>query len=114
MIKLKDLSVNFGNQRVLSDINLDIAPGKWHCLVGPNGAGKSTLLKVLLGRVAYSGEAKENGVEIFRNLKREIAYVPQNPQIPVGMNLFEYVSLGRSRKDGWGKANKSKIGRAHV
>ena len=109
MIRLRDLSVNLGNQRVLSDINLEIVPGKWHCFVGPNGAGKSTLLKVLLGRVAYSGEAKENNLEIFRNLKREIAYVPQNPQIPAGMNLFEYVSLGRSRKDGWGKVNKAKV-----
>ena len=102
-IVISDLSVRYGEKTVLDDLSLEIEGGKWTCLVGPNGAGKTTFLKVLLGMAPYSGSIQDDGVEVFNNHKRNIAFVPQQPQIPQGMTVAEYVMLGRSKKDGWGK-----------
>ncbi len=102
MIVIKDLAVSLSGKEILKDISLTITESLWSCLVGPNGAGKTTLLKVLLGTTPYSGSVKSNGVEVFRNQKRNVAFVPQQPQIPQGMTVAEYVMLGRAKKDGWG------------
>lgn len=109
MIKVEDLNIRIGQRNILTDINIEIERGKWTCLVGPNGAGKTTLLKALLGSQAYSGSITDSGVEVFRNHDRNVAFVPQQPQIPIGMSVSEYVMLGRSKRDGWGnESNKSR------
>ena len=112
MINISDLNVRFGQRDILSNINIEIEDGKWTCLVGPNGAGKTTLLKSLLGSLAYSGSITDGGVEVYKNHDRNVAFVPQHPQIPIGMSVGEYVMLGRSKRDGWG--NESNLSRNQV
>ena len=46
----KDVSVAFGDHRVLDGVSLTTVPGRVHALLGPNGAGKSTLMSVLMGQ----------------------------------------------------------------
>jgi ABC-type multidrug transport system ATPase subunit len=46
-IEVKGLSKSFGNDRVLSDIDLKVGRGEHVTVLGPNGAGKTTLVKVL-------------------------------------------------------------------
>ena len=111
-IVVTDLTVRYSEKVVLDDISLEIASEKWTCLVGPNGAGKTTFLKVLLGMAPYAGSIQDHGVEVFNNHKRNVAFVPQNPQIPQGMSVAEYVMLGRSKREGWG--NESLTSRAYV
>jgi iron complex transport system ATP-binding protein len=106
MISLKNLTVRLGDKDVLKDIDLNINSGRWICLVGPNGAGKSTLIRTLLGVLPYSGNAIEDGNEIFKNGNREVGFIPQNPQIPMGMRIHEYVALGRRKIDGWSVESK--------
>lgn len=105
-ITISNLIVRYGEKVVLNDLSLEIEGGKWTCLVGPNGAGKTTLLKVLLGMANYAGSIQDQGVEVFNNHKRNVAFVPQQPQIPQGMRVAEYVMLGRSKSDGWGKDSR--------
>ena len=71
LVSLENVSVSFGQRRVLSDVSLELRPGKILTLLGPNGAGKSTLVRVVLGLVA-----PDEGV-ITRNGKLRIGYVPQ-------------------------------------
>ena len=106
MIELRDISVAIGQKQILSDISMELGNGNWISLVGPNGAGKTTLLKVLLGVIPYGGSAHENSVEIYRNHNRSVAYIPQNPQIPNGMRVYEYVGLGTRKFDGWSRESK--------
>lgn len=112
MIKVLDLTVSLGGKTILNDISLEIPHGHWTCLVGPNGAGKTTLLKALLGVREYSGSLQDKGVEVFRNHKRNVAFVPQHPEIPTGMTVAEYVALGRAKIDGWG--NESPESRSFI
>jgi len=106
MIDIQDLTVRIGATDILKDVNLSIIANSWTCFVGPNGAGKTTLLKSILGSQPYSGSIKDEGVEVFNNHDRNVAFVPQHPQIPVGMSVTEYVMLGRAKRDGWGTESK--------
>jgi ABC-2 type transport system ATP-binding protein len=47
MISIKELSVKFGNNQVLNNINIDFPGGDIHGIVGLNGAGKTTFFNVL-------------------------------------------------------------------
>jgi len=76
VIRIKNLSVYYGDNCALSDINLDIHENDFLGIIGPNGSGKSTLLKTILGLVKPS----KGSVEICAGeVKRGplIGYVPQ-------------------------------------
>lgn len=60
-ISLRDVTVDIGEKRILSDINLTIPAGSRVGIVGPSGSGKSTLLRVLAGLQPHSGEVSLDG-----------------------------------------------------
>ena len=60
-ISFRDVSVDIGEKRILSDINLTIPAGSRVGIVGPSGSGKSTLLRVLAGLQPHSGEVSLDG-----------------------------------------------------
>ncbi len=77
-LRVQNLSVKIGNDKILSDINLHVHCGEMVALIGPNGAGKSTLLKAILGQQDHEG------IIVFsspgqRGRKPKIGYVPQTP-----------------------------------
>ncbi len=49
IIRCQDLSIAYGREVVLRDVNLEIPRGVFLPFVGPNGAGKTTLLRSILG-----------------------------------------------------------------
>lgn len=51
LIRFENLSLDFGEQRILHDASLAIEPGERVCLIGRNGAGKSTTLKLINGQI---------------------------------------------------------------
>ncbi len=54
VIEMKDVSVRYGDQEVLSGISWLIGPGDRYGILGENGAGKSTLLKTMTGKLLPS------------------------------------------------------------
>jgi branched-chain amino acid transport system ATP-binding protein len=54
VLKVQNLSKNFGGLQALSGLNLTVASGERHAIIGPNGAGKSTLLNLIAGELAAS------------------------------------------------------------
>ena len=64
LIRLENVSKNYGNRVALSDVTLSFDPGEWVFILGPSGAGKSTLLRILAlaerpssGRIEIDPEA---------------------------------------------------------
>ena len=62
MLKVEDLSVQFGLRTVLEGVNLEIEPGEVVGVIGPNGCGKTTLLNALSGFVR-----PRSGSVLFKN-----------------------------------------------
>ncbi|CAH3473985.1 TPA: zinc ABC transporter ATP-binding protein ZnuC [Citrobacter freundii] len=97
LVSLENVSVSYGQRRVLSDVSLELRPGKILTLLGPNGAGKSTLVRVVLGLVAA-----DEGV-IKRNGQLRIGYVPQklylDTTLPLTVSRFMRLRPGTKKED---------------
>ncbi|MGA2294273.1 MAG: ABC transporter ATP-binding protein [Acidimicrobiales bacterium] len=105
IIEIDHLTVKAGSKVLVSDVSLDIPAGTWCTIVGPNGAGKTSLVETVAGlRKAASGAVRIDGTPLAamneRARARVVSLVPQHPQVPVGMTVKEYVSLGRSAYHG--------------
>jgi zinc transport system ATP-binding protein len=84
ILNVSDLTVEFSNQPIISDLNFKIPRGITLAIVGPNGAGKTTLFRALLNLVPYSGKIEWRG-------KVKIGYVPQVlsvRDIPISVREF--------------------------
>ena len=60
IIELKNISVAFGGEPVLKDLNLTIRDGEFVTLLGPSGCGKTTTLRIIAGF-----QEPDNGNVIF-------------------------------------------------
>ncbi|UGT43133.1 ABC transporter ATP-binding protein/permease [Nocardia yamanashiensis] len=85
--------------RVLSDIDLRIAPGRQVAVVGETGAGKSTLVKLLARLYDTSdGAVLVDGVDVrefrLRDYRRRLGVVPQEPFL-FGDTVHEAIAYGR-------------------
>lgn len=88
--KINNISVNFGKEQVLKNVNIHVHCGQLTVIIGKNGAGKSTLLKAILGEVEHTGNIT------FMDMKEKIAkrikigYVPQSINIEKHMPTTVY------------------------
>jgi iron complex transport system ATP-binding protein len=99
-VEIEGLTVKAGLKILVSNVTLAVEAGTWCTVVGPNGAGKTTLVEAVAGlrkpshgSVSISGRALAEMPE--RERARRVALVPQQPVIPSGMSVEDYVALGR-------------------
>lgn len=96
MIKIQNVKKKYGSITALNGVSFDIAMGKVTGLVGPNGCGKTTLIKSVLGLVVPDeGEIFVNEM-LVRNdweYRRQIGYMPQNPEFPDNLTINELLDL---------------------
>jgi phospholipid/cholesterol/gamma-HCH transport system ATP-binding protein len=55
LIRLRDLQVHFGQQRVLRNVNLEVPRGQTLAIIGESGCGKTVLLKTIIGLIRPTG-----------------------------------------------------------
>jgi iron complex transport system ATP-binding protein len=97
---LRDVHAGYTGVPVVRGVSAAVPEGGWLAIVGPNGAGKSTLLKTMAGLLPGGGEILIRGKtanSLSRKEKaRQLGYAPQNPALPHGLTVTDYVLLGRT------------------
>ena len=74
LIKCEHVDLGYENQDAVINVNMEVCPGDYLCIVGENGSGKSTLIKGLLGLLKPSG----GKLTVAEELKTTgIGYLPQ-------------------------------------
>lgn len=100
MLKVRNLSVNYGGIRALRNVSLEVPVGKIVTLIGANGAGKSSTLRAIAGLVKTSGGSatwKEKhllGLPPEDVLARGIALCPEGRRIFPHLTVLENLKLG--------------------
>jgi iron complex transport system ATP-binding protein len=99
-VTVRGVTVVLDGNRIISGVDLDVGSGEWLTVIGPNGAGKSTLLRTIGGLLAFDGAIDLFGRPLQRLRRRErarlVASVAQDPIVPPGMAVVDYVLLGRT------------------
>lgn len=97
---LDDVSVAYDGHAVVSGVTASVASGEWTALIGPNGAGKSSVLRAITRLTPHSGVVRIGGLATsglsWRRRAQLVAYIPQKPEMPAAMTVFDYTLLGRT------------------
>jgi iron complex transport system ATP-binding protein len=100
IVEFDTVTVRFEHQTVVDAVSASVARGEWVAIIGANGAGKTTLLRAVAGLVEYQGAIRVDGRDAAPLGRRErahaVSYVPQSPEMPGDMSVFDYVLLGRT------------------
>ncbi len=104
-LQTRQLSADLGGCRVLRGIDLQIAAGRWTCVVGPNGAGKSTLLKALAGLLPHSGHVLWQGQPLASLTRQQMAlqlsWLGQGETSTLDLRVWDVAMLGRLPHQSW-------------
>ena len=97
MLKINHLTKTYGEKKAVDDLNIHINPGEIYGFIGHNGAGKTTTLKSVVGILQFDqGEILIDGKSIQTDplaCKREIAYIPDNPDLYDYMTGIKYLNF---------------------
>ncbi len=108
MLTITDFSKRYGDRYAVDHLSLHIAPGEIYGFIGHNGAGKTTTLKAAAGLLAFdTGDIRIGGISVKEDpiaCKRQIAYLPDNPDLYDYMSGIKYLNFvsdiyGVSRED---------------
>lgn len=108
-VRIENLSVGYGRNRVLTGLSLTLAAGEFVGLIGANGAGKTTLLRTILGLITPTCGVVDVLGTPPRSARSRIGYVPQKHlfQWDFPVTVKEAVMSGRTRELGWFRRPKT-------
>ena len=104
-ISLSNLTIAYGNQKVLQNITVDIPDNQITAIIGPSGCGKTTLLKSLnrlvdlYEEIKVEGEVRIDGVNIYDPkadllaLRKKVGFLSQKPY-PLPMSIYDNITFG--------------------
>jgi len=97
MIKITNVSKQFGQLKAVNNLNLNIKKGEIFGFIGPNGAGKTTTIKMLTGIIAPStGKITIGGFDIQSKpveAKKLLGYIPDDPYVYPDLTGREFLHL---------------------
>lgn len=96
MVTIQNLHKKFGQNKVLSGLNLDIKEGGIFAVLGPNGSGKTTLIKAVLGMVIPDKgtiHLFEKNIKNHSAYRNNIDYLPQIANFPSNLKVKELIKM---------------------
>ncbi|MEM6376142.1 MAG: ATP-binding cassette domain-containing protein, partial [Pseudomonadota bacterium] len=75
-------------------LNLELAPGRWTCLLGPSGVGKSTILRLIAGLDTEASFTGEMVSDIGADLSQSVAYMAQEDLLLPWASIHDNIALG--------------------
>lgn len=104
MLEIRDLSVSYGELKVLDKVSFTAQKNRWLMIAGPNGAGKSTVVSAVSGKAPYSGAVLLDGRDI-KSIKpmekaRLLGVLEQSHYLSYAFSVEEIVRLGRYSRMG--------------
>jgi ABC-2 type transport system ATP-binding protein len=97
MLQIDGLTKYYGGKAAVADLTLHIQPGEIYGFIGHNGAGKTTTIKCCSGILRFEkGEIRIDGRSVKDDplgCKREIAYIPDNPDMYTFMSGIAYLNF---------------------
>lgn len=110
LLKCINLEKNYGNKKVLKNINLTIPRGKIIGLLGKNGTGKSTLIKLVNDLLTpTSGEILVNGQPIGIESKKIISYLPERTYLDKSMTVDQVINYFKDFYDNFDSKKAYKL-----
>ena len=104
MLKVENLSVNYGHIEALKNVSVEVVKGQICSIIGANGAGKSTLLKTISGLVKpLSGKIYFEGEELpkkpYKVVMKGVIHVPEGRRTFSGLTIEDNLLVGAFRAD---------------
>jgi branched-chain amino acid transport system ATP-binding protein len=99
-LDVRGLEAGYGQEPVISRVDVRVGKGEVVLIAGPNGAGKSTLLKALTGSLPVSnGQVLLGGNEITGSplnklVERGVGYIPQSRDVFESLKVSENLDIG--------------------
>src|SRR5699024_3741131 len=94
-LTIENVSMSFGDRKVLEDLSIHIESGEFVSLIGPSGSGKSTLFNLIGGRLSPDcGDILMNE-ESIKNKSGQISYMPQQASLFPWRSILDNVLLGQ-------------------
>ncbi|AVN64080.1 MULTISPECIES: ATP-binding cassette domain-containing protein [Mesoplasma] len=94
-IKLKNITIDYGNFLAVDDLNISINSGELVSLLGPSGCGKTTALNAIAGLInTTKGQILFDGVDVTHksSQKRNIGLVFQSYALYTHMSVFKNIA----------------------
>ncbi len=97
MIRVQDLSKDYGARRAISSLNFEARQGEIVGFLGPNGAGKTTTMRILTGYMPPTeGTAVVAGYDVLSEsleVRRRVGYLPETVPLYTDMTALEYLKF---------------------
>ena len=100
LIKIENLTKQFGDNVVLNGLSLAVGEGDVVVIVGPSGCGKSTLLRCINGlepiqggRITFRGEKVDGNSRSIASIRQKVGMVFQSYELFPHMTILENIVL---------------------
>ena len=107
MVRVHNVSVQYGKKRVIEGVSFDVARGSVYALLGRNGAGKSSLIRCLLGlQKPTSGQVFVRGADSWTHRSRllsSVGYVPETCDAPATLRVRDIVAFHEAMYPRWSR-----------
>ncbi len=102
MIKVQNITKDFGSNRGVFNISFEVNEGEVYGFLGPNGAGKTTTMRMLMG-FSQPGEGiatinNKNCWKDYSEILNDVGYLPGEIVLPEGLNGVEFIEMMKKMK----------------